>query len=83
MTFRAANQKYVEPIAQWTMIFGIIALCQPWIKWLHEWSVTIMLIGFIAFIVSIHIPPPARQADEESDDTGPVSVKAAVRGEHG
>ena len=42
-----------------------------------------MLVGFFSFIISIHIPPPARTADEESDDTGPVSVKAAVRGENG
>lgn len=30
MTFRAINQKYLAPGAQLLMIFGIIALCQPW-----------------------------------------------------
>lgn len=29
MTFRALNQKYLEPASQYLMILGIIALCQP------------------------------------------------------
>jgi hypothetical protein len=79
MSFRVINKKYVEPIAQWTMIFGIVALCQPWIKWLHEWSVTITLVGLVVFIVSIHVPPPKRTtADEE--DAGPVAVNQVVKG---
>ena len=65
MTFRRINHRYIEPVAQWTMILGIVALCQPWIKWLHEWSVTIMLVGLVAFIVSIHIPPPVEEDEEE------------------
>jgi hypothetical protein len=79
MTFREINQKYIEPIAQWTMIFGIVALCQPWIKWLHEWSVTITLVALATFIVSIHIPPPVR--DAERDETGPAPLGSATGGQ--
>jgi hypothetical protein len=82
MSFRVINKKYVEPIAQWAMIFGIVALCQPWIKWLHEWSVTITLVGLIVFIVSIHIPPPKRARTDE-DDAGPVAVSQVVKGGSG
>jgi hypothetical protein len=83
MTFRTLNKKYIEPIAQWVMIFGIIALCQPWIQWLHEWSVAITLVGLVTFLVSIHVPPPDPEAHDE-DDTGPVSISDAVKGhDHG
>ena len=75
--FRRFNQKLLEPGSMWLMIFGIIFLCQPWIEVLHQWSVLVMLIGLIGFNVSVHIPPPEQKVDE--DDTGPVSVRAAVR----
>ena len=78
MTFRAVNKKYVEPVAQWTMVVGIVALCQPWVAWLHAWSVTICLVGFVMFLVSIHIPPPASLESDE-DGTGGVSLSNAMR----
>jgi hypothetical protein len=62
MTFRSANQKYLIPAAQSFMIFGIIALCQPWIEPLHRYGLTITLIGLIGFSVFTKFgpdtPPP-------------------------
>jgi hypothetical protein len=81
MTVREFNQKYLEPGAIAFTIAGIIFLCQPWIAFLHGWSVLIMLIGLIAFNVSVHIPPPVQRVDE--DDTGPVSVSETVSEGHG
>ena len=40
-----------------TMIFGIVALCQPWIEWLHVYGVTITLVGLIGFSVFSKIKP--------------------------
>ena len=60
MSFRAINQKYLEPGSQILMVLGIIALCQPWIDWLHSYGVTIILIGLIGFNVFSKIKP-ARQ----------------------
>jgi hypothetical protein len=76
MNIRVFNQKFLEPGSQWAMILGIIFLCQPWIEILHQYSVTIMLIGIIAFNFAVHIPPPEKKIDE--DDTGPVSVSETV-----
>ncbi len=73
---RRFNAKLLEPGSMWLMILGIIFLCQPWIAFLHAWSVLVMLIGLIGFNVSVHIPPPEQKVDE--DDTGPVSVSQAV-----
>jgi hypothetical protein len=78
MSLRAINKRYVEPVAQWTMVFGIAALCQPWILWLHAWSVAICIAGFVAFLVSIHIPPPTPTGVDE-DDTGGVSLGQIMR----
>jgi hypothetical protein len=68
MTFREANQKYYEPIAQWTMIGGLIFLCQPWVEVFHRYGLTIVLIGLVCFIVASHIPPEPEVEDEEEEE---------------
>ena len=65
MTFRALNQKYLEPGSQYLMIFGIIALCQPWNLFLHRYGLTMTLVGLIAFMVTTKIP-----RDEQRDEGG-------------
>ena len=64
MSFRALNEKYFEPLSQTLMIFGIIALCQPWNEFLHRYGLTITLIGLVAFSVAIKIPREEKQNDE-------------------
>lgn len=76
MISREFNKKYFGPGSIALMVAGILFLCQPWIGFLHAWSVLVMLVGLIAFNVSVHIPPPEPAVDE--DDTGPVSVSQAV-----
>ena len=65
MNFRALNQKYLEPGSQYLMIFGIIALCQPWNLFLHRYGMTMTLVGLIAFMVTTKIPRE-EQPDEGS-----------------
>lgn len=77
MISREFNQRFLGPGSMTFMIAGILFLCQPWVAFLHQWSVLVMLIGLIGFNVSVHIPPPVQKVDE--DDTGPVSVSATVR----
>jgi hypothetical protein len=68
MTFREMNQKYFEPGAQTLMIFGLIALCQPWSQMLHRNGLMLTIIGLVAFIVASHIPPePEAEEDEEEE----------------
>jgi hypothetical protein len=83
MNRRIFNQKYLGPGSIAFMVAGILFLCQPWIAFLHEWSVLVMLIGLIGFNISVHIPPPEQRIDE--DDTGAVSIRETVRegGGHG
>lgn len=57
MTFRQVSAKYLEPLSMVTMIFGIVALCQPWSHSLHAWGVTITLAGLIGFSVFSKIKP--------------------------
>ena len=61
MTFRQLNQRYLAPASQTLMIFGIIALCQPWSLFLHRYSVTITLVGLVGFLITSHIPPEAEE----------------------
>ena len=76
MISREFNQKYFGPGSMILMVAGILFLCQPWVQFLHAWSVLVMLIGLIAFNISVHIPPPVQKIDE--DDTGPVSLSHTV-----
>ncbi len=78
MNFREFNQRYLEPGSQWVMVLGIVFLCQPWFKVLHQYSVTLMLIGIITFNIAVHIPKPVRKAEEE--EAGPVTVNQVVKG---
>jgi hypothetical protein len=59
MRFRELSARVLEPISQWVMIVGIIALCQPWNEVLHRYGVTVILIGLIGFSVFSKIKPAA------------------------
>jgi len=63
------------------MIGGILFLCQPWSAFLHSWSVLIMIIGLVCFLISVHIPDPEEQHEEEESEVGPASISAVVRRE--
>ena len=41
----------------YTMIAGIVALCQPWSMLLHRYGVTITLVGLVGFVIFSHVPP--------------------------
>ncbi len=71
MSFRAINQKYLEPGSQWLMILGMVALCQPWSLFLHRYGLTMILVGLVAFMVTGKITP------EEEADSGQARVSGA------
>jgi hypothetical protein len=57
MSFKQISAKILEPISQWLMILGIVALCQPWILWIHSYGVTIILVGLVGFSIFSKIKP--------------------------
>lgn len=57
LTFREISVKYLEPASIWLMVFGIVALCQPFNLTLHSYGATIILAGLIAFNVFSKIKP--------------------------
>ena len=64
MSFRDINQRVLIPVAQGLMIFGIIALCQPWIEVLHRYGLTIILVGLVSFMITTKIPPAVQEPSE-------------------
>ena len=72
MSFRAINQKYLEPGSQVLMVLGIIALCQPWNLFLHRYGVTIILIGLLTFMFTGWFGKPDGKK-EENDGVFDVS----------
>ncbi len=67
MNFHELNSRYLEPGSMWLMIFGIAALCQPWIFFLHRYGVTIMILGLVAFMITSHIGPGKIVSDDAFD----------------
>jgi hypothetical protein len=61
MTFKQISAKYLEPASIWTMVFGIVALCQPLFLTLHSYGLTIILTGLVGFNVFSKIKPPPGQ----------------------
>jgi hypothetical protein len=57
MSFKQVSARYLEPISQWLMILGIVALCQPWSLTLHSYGVTIILVGLVGFSIFSKIRP--------------------------
>lgn len=68
MTFRTLNHKYLAPGAQSFMIFGIISLCQPWNLFLHQYGMTMTLVGLIAFLVTSKIAPEPEVAEDIEEE---------------
>ena len=57
MGFKELSARVLEPVFQWMMVFGIIALCQPWSLALHSYGVTIILVGLVGFSIFSKIKP--------------------------
>jgi hypothetical protein len=64
MNFRELNHTWLIPLAELTMVFGIIALCQPWIEVLHRYGITIVLFGLIGFSVLTKFPAPEAKNED-------------------
>jgi hypothetical protein len=65
MNIREFNARFLERAAIALMVIGVVALCQPWIMVLHQYSVLITLIGLIGFNVAAHIPAPEPKTGTE------------------
>jgi hypothetical protein len=52
---KSLGPRRLEAIFQGVMIFGIVALLQPWSLWLHRYGVSIILIGLVGFSIFIHV----------------------------
>ena len=63
MTFREFSMRVLEPGSQALMIAGFLFLCQPWVAFLHSWSVLVMLIGLVGFNIAVHVPPPPKDTE--------------------
>jgi hypothetical protein len=54
---RKLNVGFMVPFAMFLMMFGFVALCQPWIELLHVYSVAITLAGLVLFTIFARFAP--------------------------
>lgn len=57
MTFRQLSARVLEPGFMWLMVLGIVNLCQPWSPFLHDYGVTVTLVGLVGFSIFSKIKP--------------------------
>ena len=61
----------LELFSMWVMIFGVVALCQPWSPLVHRYGATIILAGLILFNIFSRFKPPQikhpQHAEHSSD----------------
>ena len=62
----ATHARQLETASMALMMFGIVALCQPWIEILHRYSILLIIIGLLAFNVFSRIKSaPTTAAPEQ------------------
>ena len=61
--FRTFSNKVIVPVAMALMIFGFVALCQPWSELLHAYSVAMTLAGLVLFTIFARFRPPAKKTE--------------------
>ena len=64
MLARYARQ--LESASMALMMFGIVALCQPWVEVLHRYSILLIILGLLAFNVFSRIK--AEQGAGQAED---------------
>ncbi len=63
--FRKISKKIIEPLTMVLIVIGIIALCQPWVLFLHRKGFLITGVGLALYIFFSHVKPLAEEEDEE------------------
>jgi hypothetical protein len=65
------HARKLELLSMLVMIFGVIALCQPWNLFLHSYGATVILAGLILFNIFSRISPPKRQQSPPLEPSSP------------
>ena len=47
----------LELFSMWVMVFGVVALCQPWSLLLHRYGATVIFGGLILFNIFSRFKP--------------------------
>jgi hypothetical protein len=59
----------LELFSMWVMIFGVVALCQPWSPLVHRYGATIILAGLILFNIVSRFKPPQIKHSQHAEDS--------------
>ncbi len=65
--FRKLSKKIFEPLSIGLIVLGIVALCQPWILYLHRKGFLITGVGLALYIFFSHVKPPEEKVEAEED----------------
>ena len=63
--FRKISKKIIEPLTMVLIGIGIVALCQPWVLYLHRKGFLLTGAGLALYIFFSHVKPPVEEEEEE------------------
>jgi hypothetical protein len=66
--FRKIVKRVLEPVSMLIIALGIVALCQPWVLFLHREGFLITSVGLVLFIVFSHFKPTVEKEVEEATE---------------
>ncbi len=55
----------LQRVAEIVMVLGIVALCQPWVFFLHRYGLTIIIAGLLTFMFTGWFGKPDSQGEKE------------------
>ena len=61
----------LELFSMWVMVFGVVALCQPWSLLLHRYGATVIFGGLILFNIFSRLKPPKAKQSSYAERTPP------------
>jgi hypothetical protein len=65
---RRIVKRVLTPFSMLLIGLGIVAICQPWVLYLHRKGFLITAVGLVLFIVFSHFKPPVETLIEENPD---------------
>jgi len=58
----------LQRTAEIVMVLGIVALCQPWSLWLHQYGLLVIIAGLLTFMFTGWFGPKDTESARESPE---------------
>lgn len=61
------RKSFLEPMAMWSMIAGIVFICQPWMAFLFRYGLVVLIFGLIYWNIAANMKPGKWEPEEGAE----------------